>query len=67
MDVADAQDEMQRIRKRLGDFYSPPEILLWLRSPHPQLGGRKAVDAVMAGEANKVHAILDRLNSDGYV
>lgn len=64
---ADAQEEMQRIRERLREFYSDVEIYIYLRSPHPQLDGKKVIDVVRKGRAADVHAIIDRLRDSVYL
>lgn len=55
------------IRQRLLDFYTEPEIEVWLTRPHPQLAGRSAAEMVAAGEVEVVHEIVDRLDAGGYL
>ena len=55
------------IRQRLAEYYTEAEIDLWIRRPHPQLGGRPPARAVDAGEAEAVHAIIDRMDEGGFL
>jgi uncharacterized protein (DUF2384 family) len=59
--------QMHYIVSRLDDYYSPDEVRLWLYAPHPQLGGRRAIDAIVGGQATDVIAILDRLDAEVYL
>jgi uncharacterized protein (DUF2384 family) len=52
------------IRQRLADLYTEAELMHWMHTSHPQLGGRTPAQAILSGAAGEVHAILDRL-SDG--
>jgi hypothetical protein len=52
------------IRQRLADLYTETELMRWMHSAHPQLGGRSPAQAILSGAAGEVHAILDRL-ADG--
>ena len=52
---------------RLHLYYSEAEARLWLTEPHPQLDGNSADDAIAAGQSDIVHAIIDRLESDGHL
>ncbi|MBO6511874.1 MAG: DUF2384 domain-containing protein [Roseibium sp.] len=53
------------VADRLAEYYSPEEVLVWLRSPHPQLEG-ETPQSLMNSSAGleRVHAILDRLDAD---
>lgn len=62
-----AQDDMQRIRSRLREYYKRHEIDVWLRSPHPQLNGERACDLINGGRAAEVDQILDRLDDSIYI
>lgn len=55
------------IRQRLAEYYSEAELDLWIHRPHPQLQGRTPARAVDAGEAEAVHAIIDRLDGGAYL
>ena len=59
--------DLHYIVTRLEEYYSPEEIRLWLHAPHPQLEGRRAVDAVNQGEAEAVLHILARLDAGAYL
>jgi len=52
---------------RLGDYYSPDEIRLWLYARHPQLEGQRAIDLIHEGKALEVLKVLDRLDADVYL
>lgn len=52
---------------RLQDYYSAPEIRLWLYSRHPQLSGERAIDLINANRSEEVIRVLERLDSDVYV
>lgn len=49
------------IRQRLAEFYTEPELDLWLYRVHPQLGC-PPLRAADAGRAEEVHRIIDRLD-----
>jgi hypothetical protein len=49
------------IRTRLSEWFASEEfLLLWVQRPHARLGGRTPGEAILAGAAEEVHAILDR-------
>lgn len=52
---------------RLLTYYSEEEAAAWLEAAHPQLGNHSAAHMIHQGEADAVHAVLDRLDADGYV
>lgn len=56
--------QLHYIVSRLDEYYTPAEVRLWLYAPHPQLEGRRAIDAIVAGRATEVIAILDRLDAE---
>ena len=58
--------ELQKVVDRLGGFYDAAEAMVWLVSPHPQLNGRRPVDVIRNGHPERVHAIIDRLDSSVY-
>ncbi len=55
------------IRNRLSEYYTPEESDMWITSPHPQLEGQRPIDVMARGDYDAVHAILDRLDGDGYL
>ncbi len=55
--------ELHAIVGRLGRYYDPAEVRLWLHARHPQLGGERAVDMVRQGRAADVLRVLDRLDA----
>ena len=57
----------ERLRERLAKYYTPEEADLWICSPHPQLEGQRPIDLMDRGESEAVFAILDRLDSDGFL
>lgn len=59
--------QLHYIVSRLDDYYTPPEARLWLYTPHPQLAGERAIDAIVNGRAADVIAILDRLDAEVYL
>ena len=52
---------------RLAEFYAPDEIRMWLYARHPQLGGERAIDVIVAGRSEEVLAVLDRLDAGAYL
>lgn len=59
--------QLHYIVNRLDAYYSPEEVRLWLYTPHPQLEGRRAIDAIVDDRAAEVIAILDRLDAEAYL
>jgi uncharacterized protein (DUF2384 family) len=59
--------QLHYVVSRLDDYYSSDEVRLWLYAPHPQLEGRRAIDAILAGQTADVLAILDRLDAEAYL
>jgi uncharacterized protein (DUF2384 family) len=56
--------------ERLRDYYTLPEALVWLKSPHPLLDGRTPTAVIMdEGQAgyDRLHAILDGLDAGVYL
>lgn len=52
---------------RLGEYYKPDEIRVWLYAPHPQLEGTRAIDLINQNRSTDVLRILDRLDADVYL
>lgn len=59
--------DVREVDARLEPYYSTAERFRWLSSPHPQLEGATACDALLDGDGDKVHAIIDRLDADNYL
>ena len=51
------------IWKRITEAYTVSEAIRWLTLPHPQLEGEKPGDLIRQGRAERVHGVLDRLDS----
>lgn len=64
--MSDVQTDFQRIRQRLSTYYKRHEIDIWLRSPHPMLGGQRACDLLNAGNAAEVERVIDALDSGAF-
>ena len=56
-------EEYGPLFRRLCQFYSWGEAHDWMRKPHPQLNGRRAIDC----KFDEVAPILDRLESGAYL
>ena len=55
--------ERHSILYELLSFYGYDEAEYWLKSPHPQLQGRKPIDCSFA----EVKAVVDRLKSGAFL
>ncbi len=60
-------EQTQPIMERASAYFHGADLPNWFYKPHPQLEGRSVAQAINSGDADKVHAILDRLDSDGYL
>ncbi len=61
-----ALDQLLRLEwvlDQLAEFYTSEEARLWIFSPHPDLNGARAADAIREGRIDEVLAIVDRLQS----
>jgi uncharacterized protein (DUF2384 family) len=58
--------ELRYVVDRLNDFYTPDETRLWLHTPHPMLGGKRAIDLINAGDTQEVLAVIENLDSGAY-
>lgn len=67
MNWTDPEEDVRRVVDRLKPYYLGEEIAVWLSVPHPQLGGDTPAAVINSGDAGQVHAIIDRLDSDGYI
>ena len=59
--------ELRWVASRLGDFYEPDEVRLWLQSPHPQLAGARPYDLINQGRTAEVLEVIERLDSGVYL
>ena len=59
--------DLHYIVRRLQDYYTSEEIRTWLYARHPQLAGERALDLINTDRTVYVLAVLDRLDSDGYL
>lgn len=59
--------DMRYVVMRLEEYYTPPEIRIWLFAPHPQLEGRRAIDVIQDGGAAAILSILDRMDSGAFL
>jgi hypothetical protein len=51
------------IRTRLAEFYTDPEILVMIHTPQEALGDRTPVELILSGQAEQVHALIDRMHA----
>lgn len=56
-------NDRRPIRQRLADIFSEAELDLWIYRPHPQLNDVPPRHLVDLGQAEEVHALIDRLES----
>lgn len=56
--------DLRYVVDRLAEFYAPDETRIWLYAKHPLLGGERAIDAIHAGQADRVVAVIESL-ADG--
>lgn len=52
---------------RLDEYYTSPEVRIWLYSAHPQLEDQRAIDLIISDRTAEVIAILDRLDAEAYI
>lgn len=52
---------------QLATVYEPDEARLWMFSPHVELDGDRPADRIAQGHMAEVLAVVDRLQSGGYV
>lgn len=67
IDKQTAMAQLRWIAARLGDFYEPDEVRLWLQSPHPQMGGARPYDLIVDGRTAEVLEVIERLDSGVYL
>ncbi len=57
---------LEWLADQLAQFYQPDEARLWLFSPHPDLGGDRPADLIVADRTSEVLRIIDQLQSSAY-
>lgn len=62
-----AMAQLRWVAERLGDFYEPDEVRLWLQSPHPQLNSQRPYDLIVEGRTPEVLEVIERLDSGVYL
>jgi uncharacterized protein (DUF2384 family) len=62
-----AQDDFERIRRKMLEYLKRHEIDIWLRTPHPLLDGRRPCDMINHGDASEVYALVDQLDSGAFI
>lgn len=67
VDHQTAMAQLRWIAERLGEFYAPDEVRLWLQSPHPQLASARPYDLVNDNRADAVLEVIERLDSGIYL
>jgi transcriptional regulator with XRE-family HTH domain len=53
--------------ERLRDFYSSDETRFWLHSRHPLLNGERAIDLICNNRTEELLAVVERMDSGGFV
>ncbi len=51
---------------RLADYYEPESIPKWLQGQNPELGGRRPIDAIRAGELPDVLSAIEAQTSGAF-
>jgi len=59
--------DLNYVVQRLGDYYKPENIRLWLHSRHPQLQGERAIDLIYHNRTDEVLTIIARLDADAFI
>lgn len=67
IDKQTAMAQLRWVAARLGDFYAPDEVRLWLQSPHPQLHGQRPYDLIVDNRTAEVLEVIERLDSGVYL
>ncbi len=60
-------ETIEAIQGILDHHYTADEALRWLRTPHPQLDGRRPLDLLIGRREPEVLAVLQRLRDDVYL
>lgn len=64
----DQKEKKPTVVSRLKEYYSLDEIGKWLATPHPQLDDEIPLEIMPDPEGQKrVHAVIDRMDSYGYL
>ena len=58
--------ELRYVVDRLSDFYTSEETRLWLHTPHPMLGGERAIDLINRGRTEEVLGVIEALDTGAY-
>jgi transcriptional regulator with XRE-family HTH domain len=58
--------DLRYVVDRLSEFYAPDEARLWLYSKHRLLNGRRAIDLIHQGEADKILEVIESLDEASY-
>ena len=59
--------QLEWLVSELSELYQPQEAHLWLFSPHKQLQGKRPVDLIEHGGAEKVLQIISQLKDGAYL
>lgn len=59
--------DLRYVVERLGEFYRPDEIRLWLSARNDLLDGRRAIDLINAGDTETVLEAIERLGDLAYL
>ena len=51
---------------RLSEYYTADETRLWLHTPHPMLGGKRAIDVLNDGGMEDVLAVIESIDTGAY-
>lgn len=58
--------DLKYVVDRLAEFYTPEETRIWLYAKHKLLHGRRAIDLIHAGEADRVLGVIESLADSTY-
>jgi len=59
--------DIEAIKKRLAEYYTPEETELWLSRQQPLLNGECAIELIRAGRSVEVNRVLDQLDEAVYL
>jgi hypothetical protein len=60
----DGKPDRRPIRERLAQFYSDVEIARMVVTPQDALHGRTPGEMIIAGHADEVHALIDKIAAE---